>query len=206
MDKNELIDRLLKKDRLGHLYMYGLLVIMSVLLFFVIRPNVSEYLRRVKLLEDIERANDQYDQTISNLRTLQGMFEVYRDRFSLLDEAIPKKLGASKYITDISTALGQNIVGESLNFSGFVIVGENPQGEVADPVNTSGQGSTLPSYSQSVSMTGGYDELLSAVTKLMNQRRIKYIKSMSFSKSLEENASKSARLNLDVEIEIYHLK
>ncbi len=206
MDKNELIDKLLKKDQLGHIYMYGLLIVMSALMFFVIRPNVTEYLRRVKLLEDIQSTNAKYDQSIGNLKTLQGMFEAYRNKFLLLDEAIPKKLNVSKYITDVTNTLGKYIEEDSITFSGFDIQGESDQGNVADPTITTASDAGLATYSQSFSMTGNYDELLSVVTKLMNQRRIKFIKSMSFSRLADDNASKSAKLDLDLAIEIYHLK
>lgn len=197
MDKEKLLSQLIQKDNTERWYLVGFFAVFIVLIIFVIRPNVNEYLRRQKLLEDLTSTNAQYDTAISNLRILQGLFEEYRDQFPLLEEAVPPRLDAYKFAQDVAKVFLPYTSQENLRFAGFK-VGE--KAEAGTPI----AGTQLVPYPQAIEISGKYSELQRILSKLMNQRRIKHVTRVQFVES--QTASGEASMGMRVDFQGYYIK
>lgn len=197
MDKEKLLSQLVQKDNTERWYLVGFFAVFIILILFVIRPNVNEYLRRQKLLEDLTSTNAQYDTAISNLRVLQGLFEEYRDQFPLLEEAVPMRLEAYNFAQDVAKIFLPYVPTDNLRFPGFN-VGEKAEAGV--PV----AGTQLVPYPQSIEITGKYSELQRILSKLMNQRRIKHVTRVVFSEN--QTASGEASMGMRVDFQGYYIK
>ncbi|MFO0703337.1 MAG: type 4a pilus biogenesis protein PilO [Patescibacteria group bacterium] len=197
MDKEKLLNQLIQKDNSERWYLIGFFSVFILLILFVIRPNVNEYLRRQKLRDDLIETNVQYDKAITNLRILQTLFEEHRDEFPLLEEAVPLKLDAYKFSQDVAKVFLPYLKENEIEFAGFSV------GEKAD-AGTPLKNTKLIPYPQSVEISGRYGQLLTALNALMNQRRIKHVTNVVFTKT--QSGSESASMTMKVDFQGYHLK
>ena len=197
MDKEMIIRQLVKRDFNDNWYLIGFFSVLIVLVLFVIRPNVNEFLRRQKLYDDLSNTNIQYDSAISNLKVLQTLFERYRDQFVLLDEAVPERLNVYDVSKDVSEVFLPFLPGQAIEFPGY---------EIGEMANASGptKDSKLIPYKLTMQIQGTYSELQDVLSSLMTQRRLKRVTRVVFTRN--QTASGSAELGMQVDFEAYHLQ
>ncbi len=211
MDKAQLLNQIVGKDNSEKWYLTGFLAVMMLFVVFVISPNVNEYLRRMKLLEDIKGANEQYDVAINNLRELQKLFEQHRGRFGLLNEAIPNKLNAYNFAQEVSSTFLPYTEDSSISFSGFDVGKKSSEQIQAQEIEEAGAGAStvgavqgLMTYDQSIDVQAKYSEIQRMITDLMKQRRIKHITRIALAK--DSVASGDSKLNLKIDFMGYYSK
>jgi hypothetical protein len=203
MDKSQLLNQIIGKDNSEKWYLTGFLAVMMILLIFVISPNVNEYLRRMKLLEDVISANEQYDEAINNLRELQKLFEQHRSKFALLDEAIPNKLNAYSFAQEVSSIFLPFTKDGPIGFSGFDIgkstapKAKSQESEDAAVAAKPGLIKGLLTYEMSVDVEASYSEIQNMITDLMRQRRIKQITKIVLSKDSVSTQSADMTMSID---------
>jgi hypothetical protein len=195
MDKEKLLNQVAGKDGGDKWYLVIFVAVFVVLILTVIRPSLSEYLRRQKLLEDLVAVNIQYDSAISNLRVLQTLFEERRDDFPLLDEAIPLHLDMYKLVQDVSDVFLTYAEDGVLKFDGYSI-GKSQK----EPTKI--QKNNLFTYNQLIKSQGQQEDLITSLYNLANQRRIKHLTKLTLFK--ENFSTTSAKIKMYVEFQSYY--
>lgn len=199
MHKEELIKRLLQKgqDYSQQLYLVGFFVIFIFLILFVVRPAINEYVVRNKQLEETIQISAQYQKAITNLNTLQALLEANRGDFGLLDDAIPENINMYQLTQDVSNSFLRYIPTKSFSFPGYVVAKEE------DSKETKGK-AELKQYKILVSVSGTYATVRDILANVMNQRRVKSVKTLHFARP-SGAASGSANLDMKLEIEAFYL-
>lgn len=198
MDKDKLIKELLQKgqDYSQQIYLVGFFIVFIILIIFVVRPTVNEYIYRNKELEQTAQLSVQYEKVISSLSALQSILESNRSDFGLLDQAIPENIGMYQLTQDVRNSFLNYVPTRSYSFPGYVVSKQD------DSKGVKSKGELKP-YKILVSVNGSYETLQNIFQKILNQRRIKSVK--SFLLSRPQGASDSASLEMKLEIEAYYL-
>ena len=198
MDKDKLVAQITNngKNYSQQGYLIGFFVIFILLIVFVVRPNINEYLIRQKQLEETTQLIQQYQKAILSLNALQSVLESHRDDFVMLDQAVPSGLGIYQIAIDIRDTFLDHTPSKKYSFPPYVVTNESK-----DKVKLTSN--NLKEYVITVDMNDTYQSLQDVLGQVLNQRRIKSINSIAISKPVE--ASSSSKLNMKLEIKAYHL-
>lgn len=198
MEKNKLIEGLLKKsqDYSQQIYLLGFFLVFILMIIFMVRPQVNEYIIRNKQLQETVLLSAQYQKAISNLTELQGLLETRRADFALLGQAIPENIQMYQLTQDVRDSFLKYVPTRTYTFPSYVITPPKSGAKV----NTI---SALKTYKILVNINGSYPTTREILQKILNQRRIKSVKTLLISRP--EGASDSGELEMKLEVEAYYL-
>jgi hypothetical protein len=200
MEKNQLIKGLLQKgqDYSQQIYLIGFFIVFIVMLVFVVRPTINMYITKNKELQDTIHLSSEYQKVISSLTALQAILESHRDDFGMLDQAIPKNILMYQLTQDVRNSFLKYTPTRSYSFPSYVI-------KKSDTKTESISKSELKPYKILVNVSGSYPTMRSVLEQILNQRRVKTVKTLMLSRPEGESASESAELDMKLEIEAYYL-
>ncbi|MBP6993908.1 hypothetical protein KBB12_01575 [Candidatus Woesebacteria bacterium] len=198
MEKNKLIEGLLKKsqDYSQQIYLLGFFFVFILMIIFMVRPQVNEYIVRNKQLQETVLLSSQYQKAISNLTELQGLLETKREDFTLLDQAIPENVQMYQLTQDIKDSFLKYVSTRTYTFPSYLITPPKAETKVSKI-------GTLQTYKILVNVSGSYATTREILQKILNQRRIKSVKTLLLSRP--EGSSDSAELEMRLEVEAYYL-
>lgn len=200
MEKNQLIKGLLQKgqDYSQQIYLIGFFIVFMIMIIFIVRPTINTYIIKNKELQDIVHLSSEYQKVISNLTTLQGILESNRDEFGMLDQAIPQNIYMYQLTQDVRNSFLKYTPTRSYSFPSYVI-------SIPDSKDSVKSKSELKPYKILVNVSGSYPTMRSVLEQILNQRRVKTVKTLMLSRPVGESASESANLEMKMEIEAYYL-
>jgi len=200
MEKNQLIKGLLQKgqDYSQQIYLIGFFIVFMIMIIFIVRPTINTYIIKNKELQDIVHLSSEYQKVISNLTTLQGILESNRDEFGMLDQAIPQNIYMYQLTQDVRNSFLKYTPTRSYSFPSYVI-------SIPDSKDNVKSKSELKPYKILVNVSGSYPTMRSVLEQILNQRRVKTVKTLMLSRPVGESASESANLEMKMEIEAYYL-
>jgi len=192
MDKKTILNKLLSKKGKDYTYTIAFFVIFSFFTFFVIRPNILAVFQANLKIENLKKTNTLYETQIQNVINAQTVLVEARDDLDLLDQAITAKPQVNELIQDINNVVDK----DNLTISKMNLVDVN----LKDVSRTK----ELKPVVVNISTNGVFDEYLSSIKDIYNQRRIKILKDINLSKSTEFS-SDSGQLKMSFQIEGYYL-
>jgi hypothetical protein len=200
MEKNQLIKGLLQKgqDYSQQIYLIGFFIVFIFMLVFVVRPTINMYIIKNKELQDTIHLSSEYQKVISSLTALQAILESHRDDFGMLDQAIPKNILMYQLTQDVRNSFLKYTPTRSYSFPSYVIKKSDTKAESISK-------SELKPYKILVNVSGSYPTMRSVLEQILNQRRVKTVKTLMLSRPEGESASESAELDMKLEIEAYYL-
>lgn len=165
-------------------------LIFSFFIFFIIRPTLLTltFLKREET--DLKKINQIYDEKILGFSQLQQFLENNRDKLPYLMEAVPDKPNLSKVIDDLDKASSR---------SGIILKKVDTK-EVNLKALRQKKYNTV---SFNLESTADFDQLISFLEILLNQRRLKSIEKLIITK--DEISSSSGQLQIQMKIKMSHL-
>lgn len=173
-------------------YIIIFLLISTFFGFVVIRPALSIAISLNREATDLRNLREVYEKNNSKLISIEQSLENIRGRVYLVDQALPQRPSTKIMIDDIKkAALKGDISIKNLNLSSVNLKSDSKD-------------QRLKSISLTMEIVGDYTQLQEFFSKLINQRRIKNIKSLKIFKE-DEVATTGANLKAVLEVEGYYL-
>ncbi len=195
MENSNLLKNLLKqfqsKKTQDYTYLTVFFILFSVFLFFAIRPSLDTAVRLQQEENDLKKLDIQYEQLITSIVDNQASLERVRDRLPLLNQALPRSPEINTVIKDIETVGSEHGVSFQTITVGQVDLVQKDIGKVRPLV-------------VNIGAAGRFEDLIQFIQGLYGQRRLKFIKNLSITKSAS-TASGSGQLNAIMQIEGYYL-
>lgn len=180
------------KEIREYAYLVLFLFICSFFVIFVIRPNLKQIVLAKKKVEDLKLIKDEYDKVINKIIEFQSNFEQFRDKYYLINEAIPHLPAVNKILVDIdSKAKANDLEIERLIINDLNLLSVEDQDVNDVKIN--------------LTILGKFNDFNQFIKSLTNQRRLKEIKSFKISRSKESEATESGKLDIDLVISSYYL-
>ncbi|HNQ31052.1 MAG TPA: hypothetical protein PKG71_01660 [Candidatus Woesebacteria bacterium] len=198
MDKDSFIQLVLQKgkDNSRNLYLSGFFFVLILLILFVARPTVGEYVDRKRQLEELVALSIRYQKAIENVSELQSILEAHRQDFKMLDEAIPNDLHLYGLTQDVNRSFLQYTPSKSYTFPAHSITTSNSSKKPNPKAE-------LKTYKILADVRVDYGTGRYLIDTILSQRRLKSINTLVFSRV--EEASPGGVLQMKLEIDAYHL-
>lgn len=165
-------------------------IIFSIFVFFAIKPALITALDLSAEEKNLVILDTKYELLIGQIVQIQSALEEVRDRLYLIDESLPEQPYLNVIIKDIQTiASKNNVTIRTMNVDRINLV-ESKKDE-------------LRSLVVSVQLGSSFDDYIKFEKDLIQQRRLKNIKSVSIDR--ETVGSGSATLQINAVIEGYYL-
>jgi len=175
-------------------YTYSIIffITFSFFAFIVIKPNITMVFSLQKELQDLRQIDDSYSNVINKILNIQTSVEATRDTVGVLDEALPARPNVNQLVDDIK---------KTSSDSG-VTIGKLTISEInlKNKVNPVGYKKVRIDFSTKA----GFEDTYKFIQSLINQRRLKGIDNVSFTKD-NKNSSDSATINVKLSVEGYYL-
>lgn len=193
MDIKIFIDKLLSKKEVAD-YTYATLffIISTMFAVFAIRPSLTIAFSLRKEAQELTKINNEYEQNIAKIITLQSKLESIRSKIYLLDEATPSK-PEIKIVID-------NLQGIALENSVQLKEFEVPEITLKGDLKKEG----LQAIRLSFALESEYQKLHDFINALLLKRRLSVVKELEINK-LDTESTGSAELEYNIKIENYHL-
>lgn len=188
-------------------YTYAILffLVSSFFVIFVIRPVLTIAVSLQREAKELENVNKVYEENITRVLKLQSDLEKTRSRKPLLLEALPEKANVKPLIDDIRKAAEeQGIQLDKVVVSG-VYLKESATSESDQPVQPGQVEPETETVSVQLSITGSYDQTRDFIIALLEQRRIKSIKSYTTTNVEFLTKSTLSGVQLELEVDSYYL-
>jgi len=101
--KSELAQKVLTRRIKDYSYAVVFFLIFSFFIFFAIRPNIATALTLKKELAELKTVNENYEQAIRHIITVQTVLEKHRSEYHLLSDALPATPQVNKIVEDLYT-------------------------------------------------------------------------------------------------------
>ena len=184
MDKEKLLQLLSNKEVRKYGFDIAFFVIFSFFLIFAIRPNLITAFSLQKELQDLKIQNKESEAVILQVVNYQSTLEEYRDKIPLLDQAVPSTPTIAQVVDEIrKSASDSGILLHAVSVESIDL-----KGEQESEVKTQ-QSDAIDSFTVSVNGSASINGANVFLDKLMNQRRLKKIDSVTLTQ--EENGSTS---------------
>lgn len=192
IDKASLVAKISgSKEAKDYTYAILFLLISSFFGVAVIKPVLGIAVSLNKEAEELRSINQVFEKNITNVVTLQNQMQEIRSTMYLVDMAIPQEPSIQGLMEDIrAKALDLGIVVKTIEVvqnEDAVIVPEEKL--VAKPI------------AMSISIDSDFDQAISLIKIITNQRRLKTIKSISLDKNEGEN--ETGFLTITIELNGY---
>ncbi|MDA1316402.1 MAG: hypothetical protein O3B87_00080 [bacterium] len=216
MDKNSLLKLLLSKEDIRtYGYNVGFFIVFSFFLIFAIRPNLVTAFNLQKELQELKLKDKQTEEVILQVVSYQSTLEEYRDKLPLLDQAVPSAPTIAQVIDEVRKSASDsgiliNVLSvESIDLKGSSVdknqdqdvvnseeevLNENENPDADGQSVTQAVSQETNSFTIDMNGTARANEVSTFLNKLMNQRRLKKIDSVSLVQ--EENGSTSILLSI----------
>ena len=196
MDKEKLLQLLSNKEVRKYGFDIAFFVIFSFFLIFAIRPNLITAFSLQKELQDLKIQNKESEAVILQVVNYQSTLEEYRDKIPLLDQAVPSTPTVAQVVDEIrKSASDSGILLHAVSVESIDLKGEQEsevQTQQSDAINeepTQEATKGINSFSITISGVANINQANVFLDKLMNQRRLKKIDSVTLTQ--EENGSTS---------------
>lgn len=192
MDKSSLLKKMFTQKTRDYTYAIAFFFIFSFFVFYVIRPNLLSVFEANTKIEQLKNINKLYEEQIDKVIEVQSVLEANRDDLSYLKEAIALKPEVNKVLADINVSTeGGRLESERIDVSDINL----KEKAVSEK---------LKSFVINMNLKGTFDDVLSYVRTIYNQRRLKLIPQLVFGRS-EKESSQSSTLDIKLEVEGYYL-
>lgn len=179
MDKEALLQLLNRKEVREYGFDITFFIIFSFFLIFAIRPNLITAFSLQKELQDLKIKNKESEAVILQVVNYQSTLEEYRDKIPLLDQAVPSNPTVAQVVDEVRRSASESgilidtVSVESIDLKGSSANDDQVVIEVkeVDPA--------INSFSVTVNGSASMHEVSAFLDKLMNQRRLKKIDSVS---------------------------
>lgn len=194
MDRSFLINRINNKRVKDYSFTIGFFVVFSFFVIFAIRPNLTTAFNLEKELAQLREVDKNYEDAIIQIVSLQSIMEQNRDKFYLLDDAIPARPRVNKVIDDVSISASQaGVTIKKMNVSEVSLKENQTKND-------------KQSFRIAVDMADDFGKAESFIETLLSQRRLKTVHNISIKKDdLTVGSSSSAVLKIQMEIDGYYL-
>ncbi|NTU72627.1 hypothetical protein HGB07_00400 [Candidatus Roizmanbacteria bacterium] len=170
----------------------GFFVVFSFFLFFAIRPNLVTVFRLQKELADLRKVDSSYENVIMNIVNTQTILEANRDKFYLLDDAMPNRPRVNEVVDDIrNSASIAGVVFKKIDISEVNLKEDSDK-------------SHLKSYIVQLDAASDFNAVKKMMDQLLLDRRLKMIKEVAFSRDIE-TGTQSADIRIDLQVEGFYL-
>ena len=168
---NKNVASLLKDQKVkNYSFSIGFFIVFSIFIYFAIRPNLVTAFNLQKELQDLKLTNREYEEKILQIVNYQTTIEENRDKFGLLDEAIPQSPSIVKVVEDIKkSASDSGILLDALAVDSLEYDQEKRTGSEVYTFNITTSGKIE------------FSQLNTFLSSIINQRRIKTIESINIS-------------------------
>ena len=190
MDRKKILELLGEKKVQNYSFTIVFFLVFSIFVYFAIRPNLITAFSLQKELQDIKLQNREYDEQILQILNYQTTVEQYRDKFYLLDEAIPATPQLAKVLDDVK---------KSAEESGMVLTSITTE-EIDFKKK---EDDTLAAIKINMITSSPLSQVELLLKALVNQRRIKTID--SFSIGAAGNTEDADVYSITLEIQGYYL-
>lgn len=191
MNRQDIVNKIKNKKVQDYTLTIVFFVIFSFFVFFAIRPNLLTAFNLRKELAELRLKDKQFEDTIIKIVEYQSILEQNRDRFYLLEEALPQSPQVYKVIDDVrKTASSSSMVASRINVEEI-------------PIQTTQKNSNRKSYVVTMDAAGTTSQLRGFLATLTNQRRLKSIKNLDIAR--DENNPSSNQFKLRFIIEGFYL-
>lgn len=185
-----LIASLSEKKSKDYTYVTLFFVIFSIFIFFAIKPSLSTAIDLSAQEKNLIVVDTKYELLIGQIVQIQSALEQVRDRLYLIDEALPEQPFLNIVMGDIQrSASKNNVTIKSFNVQKISLIETKKE--------------ALRSMNISVELGSSFENYVRFEKDLIQQRRLKNIKSVSIDR--DTLGSGSAALQIRAEIEGYYL-
>jgi Tfp pilus assembly protein PilO len=184
MDRKHILELLGEKKVQDYSFTVVFFVVFSFFVYFAIRPNLITAFSLQRELQEVKLKNREYEEQILQIVNYQSTIEQYRDKFFLLDEAIPHTPQLAKVIDDVKRSADES-------------------GTVLDVLSTEEidfkekKDEKLASIKINMTTRSPLSQVELLLRTLMNQRRIKTIDAVSI--NAEETEGGQYTIMLDIQ-------
>ncbi len=189
MDKENIIKNVFSQKTLDYTFAILFFLVSSFSIIFVITPTLRTAFSLKKQEKELININDIYDQRIVNIATIQSQMEINRENLKYLDQAVPLNPEVNKLVDDVKKIAEKD---------SFFITKAN----ISD-VNLKQTTKKIEKVSISLEGRTNYENLLTFINDLLEQRRIKTIEKLIINKDNE--SSDSGQLNVSFVINGFYL-
>ncbi len=168
------------------------LLLFSFFIFFIIRPNLVTGFGLQKELTDLQKLDKDYEQAIFNIVQVQAAVERNRDLFPLLNEAVPATPQVNQVLDDIKKVASESGIDLKKVDINQISLKESKTK------------TTIKPYDVAIETQSEFAQVSQFLDKLLKQRRLKSIKTLSIIKEGKEGSG-SAQLRIKLEIEGFYL-
>lgn len=192
MNKQKILEQLVNKKTKDYSFIIIFFIIFSFFTFFVIKPNLTTVFSLQRDLVDLRRLDTQYEQVINNIISVQSSFEKNRDKFSLLDQALPGAPKVNQVVDDINKiASDAGLLMKRMTISEVDLkISKNKEKE--------------KQYTVNIDIDSGFSSITKFIEGITDQRRLKSFKEMTLSKNLKEG-TQSSTLRIKIDLDGYYL-
>lgn len=177
MDRKKIIELLHEKKVQDYSFNIFFFLAFSVFLLFAIRPNILTAFNLQRELKELNLKNKEAENVILQIVNYQSVMENYRDKITLLDEAVPSSPGLAKAIDDVKS---------TASASGLLVSEMTVESVEFSDVRGSGE---LQTFQILLTSEGSTVDLNSFISQVLKQRRLKMFESVEIS-SESETATK----------------
>ncbi len=192
MEKTSLVKKLFAPKNRDYTYTIFFLLIFSFFIFYVIRPNLISVFEANTKIKQLKQINKTYEDQIDKIIDVQSILEENREDFGYLNEAISAKPEVNKVLSDVDvSSSASKLVSQRIDIS---------------DINLKDRGAfrKLKSFDVNLSLRGDFEDGLSFLRKIYEQRRLKLAQEATFSRP-EKEASQSSSLEIKFQVEGYYL-
>jgi len=175
-----------QKKIFDYSYLIMFFLFFSFSIFFIIRPTLITLFSLKKEYLDLENINRIYDEKIINFSQLQQYLETNREKLPYLKEAMPDRPNLNKIIDDLYKVA---------SLSGLVFKNINtPSISLKEATEKN-----YKSINFDINAVSDFDQMMSFIENLLEQRRLKLIKKLTISQSEEGTSSSQLKIEMKVE-------
>jgi len=164
----------------------------SLFILFAIKPSLTTATSLKREEFDLKKIDEQYENNIVNIASVQSLMEEHREELPLLTDAVSDHPQVNKMIDDIKKASDQTSF-----FLKKASIGE------VNLLDTKDQ--KLQTLHLTIEGSSSFETLMKFIQTLSNQRRLKTVQKMVISKDQQEEASASGQLKIIMDVEAYYL-
>lgn len=173
MDRKKLIALLHEKKVQDYSFTIFFFLVFSIFLLFAIRPNILTAFSLQRELKELDLKNKEAENVILQIVNYQSVMENYRDKLTLLDEAVPSSPGLAKAIEDVrSTASASGLLVTEMTVESVEFSDKRGSGE-------------LQTFQILISSDGTTTDLNSFISAVLKQRRLKMFETVEISSESE---------------------
>lgn len=185
MDKKDLLKTIFNQKTQDYTYAILFLLIFSVFIILAINPSLKTAFSLKKQEQDLSKIDNLYEQKIMNIALIQSQIEENRDDLILLDQAITIYPEVNKLVDDVKKIADKN---------SFFITKAN----ISD-INLKQTNKKIEKVSLNLEGKTNYENLLSFINDLFQQKKLKLIEKMIVNKDNESTSSSQLKVSFVID-------